>query len=521
MALQALMLNEDLRKVEQRISEINSELEALEEQEAGIIERYSALAIDDEAGTQEIYNESETLIQEKALLKEEQEKLLSRKQELEARMKKSIEGEKTTMSIREVKTQEEATDIRSALNDYFHKVRTERADGFISEDGSVLIPEDVIYQPRDEIYTEQDLEQYISTVTVSTPTGKYPVLKRTSEVMHTVEELAENPRLANPKFNEVLWTVDTYRGYIPVSQEAIDDSAVDLTGLIARHILRIVLNTTNKLVAALIKGYQPAIAKSLDDLKKLDDTMLDPAYGRRFYMSRSMYYYLDTLKDSHGDYVLQPDVTSPSGKVLFGIPIVRINDNLIGDYNGQLVCFFGDMPAAITKFSRKEISAQWTDNDHYSNKIMAGFRAGYKSCDEKAGYYVIFAPAERDIVLTTSDEQTPETVEGVEATITVQDNQAIIKYTGLTGQVITYSLKDAKGAIVAEMVGRFTTEKTEDTITVTFAQDMVKGDYTLEAKVLDQKKYKAIKSVKLNIKQQSDEIAKTLGSGVPIVISNH
>ena len=512
MPLRKLKAENKKRELLKRQGEIISELDQIKEDQDELIQRSEELEV---KGTDE---EKEELLNLDDDLEERKEKLESENSEINSKLEK-IESELETFD-----KGEETLEQRDALNLYLHKkdVNKEevRAAGLVSEDAEVLIPEEIIYQPRDEIYTEQDLEQYINQVSVSTPTGKYPIMLRTQEKMHTVAELNENPRLQNPQFNEVTWNVQTYRGYIPISQEALDDSAVDLVALVARHILRIVLNTTNSLVAPLIKSYQPAIAKNLDDLKKLDEIMLDPAYQRQFYMSRTMYYYLDTLKDSHGDYILQPDVTSPSGKVLFGIPIVRINDNLIGDYNGQMVCFFGDMKAAITKFNRKTISAQWDDHKLYDTNIQSGFRAGYTICDEKAGYYVLFAPVERDVVITTSDEQSPETVEGIEATIAIENNVATIKYTGITDQVITYSLLDAKGAVVAAMKGRFEVEKTTDTITVTFAQDMVMGEYTLQAKVLDNKKYKCIKSVKLNLKQRSEEAAKIL-NGSPIVISDH
>ena len=519
MALRTLIANDRLKEIDERMNIINSELEELKELETTIQEDYLENR-DKSDSVEELYNRSKEMDSKKEELSSEKTNLVAERLKLEAELSSYGEGEE--VKDMEIKN-DSAVEQRNALNLYLHKkdiAKEEvRAAGLVSDDAEVLIPEEIIYQPRDEVYTEQDLEQYINQVSVSTPTGKYPIMLRTQEKMHTVAELNANPRLKNPEFKQVTWSVDTYRGYIPISQEALDDSAVDLVALVSRHILRIVLNTTNSLVAPLIKEYQPAIAKNLDDLKKLDELMLDPAYQRAFYMSRTMYFYLDTLKDSHGDYVLQPDVTSPSGKVLFGIPIVRINDNLIGDYNGEMCCFFGDLKAAITKFNRKTISAMWDDHDLYDTNIQSGFRAGYAICDDKAGYYVLFAPVERDVVIKTSDEQTPETVEGVEATIAVENNVATIKYTGLTDQVITYSLKDSKGAVVAEMKGRFTTEKTEDTITVTFAQDMVMGDYTLEAKVLDQKKYKCIKSVKLNLKQRSEEAAKIL-NGTPIVIAN-
>ena len=520
MALRMLNAEKNKKELIQRQEEISNELKEIETDFEELIKRSEEV---DEAGTDE---EKQELLDLDDSLEERQSKLLVEQEEVETKLNK-LEEELKTFGKGEIMDKKventENIEVRDALNAYFEgkdrNLEQVRAAGLVSDDANVLIPVDIVYQPRDEVYTEEDLEQYINTVSVSTATGKYPVLKRTDEKMYTVAELNENPKLGNPKFNEVMWDVDTYRGVIPISQEAIDDSAIDLTNLVARHILRIVLNTTNSLVSPLIKAYQPVIAKTIDDLKKMDDVMLDPAYKRAFYMSRTMYHYLNTLKDNDGNYVLQPDVTSPSGMSLFGWPIIRLRDTLIGSYNGEMACFFGDLEAAITKFNRKEISAVWDDRDIYGTKIQSGFRAGYKACDEKAGYYVVFAPAEKDIVLGLSDEQTPETVEGIEATIAVQDNQAIIQYTGITDQVITYSLKDLGGAVVAEMAGRFTTKKTTDTITVTFAQDMVKGDYTLEAKVLDQKKYKCIKSAKINIKQKSDETSKIL-NGTPIVISN-
>ena len=520
-ALRTLTINKRLKELDDREMEIRSDLDALSQTEQEYIARFNEHK-DDDSEVNDLFEKSEELETSKEALNSELEELIAERDKLKEEIKTINKGVKVDTKL---KNANEEVKVRDALNAYFEckdkNLEMVRAAGLVSDDAQVLIPVDIVYQPKDEVYTEEDLEQYINVVSVSTATGKYPVLKRTHERMHTVEELKENPLLENPTFREVLWDVDTYRGYIAVSQEALDDSAVDMTGLIARHLLRITLNTTNDTVAPLIKAYQPVIAKNIDDLKELDDVMLDEAYQRAFYMSRSMYHYLNTLKDSDGNYVLQPDITSPSGKSLFGWPVIRINDTLIGDYNGQLVCFFGDMEAAITKFNRNDISAIWDVREIYGTKIQSGFRAGYQTCDEKAGYYVLFAPVEKDLVLTTSDEQTPETVEGVSAEIAIKDNVATITYTGLTdGQVITYSLKDSKGAVVASMVGRFTVEKTADTITVTFAQDMVKGDYTLEAKVLDNKKYKCVKSVKINIKQKSDEIAKTL-NGTPIVIAGN
>lgn len=517
MALKVLENNDQSSKITARMAEIAVELNNINKEELELIKRLKELdETNNDVAIKELYDLSTDLETRKEKIENEKLDLIEKQKTLKNEIQKSIEGEKME---KEVKNQELET--RSILNDYYHtkKMDVVRDAGFTSEDGDVLIPEEIIYQPRDEVYTESDLEQYVNRVSVSVPSGRYPIMKRTSEVMHTVAELAKNPELGNPKFEDVNFDVETYRGYIPVSQEAIDDSAVDLLGLITRHILRIKLNTTNKEIAPILKSFKPVIAKNIDAIKKVKNTMLDPAYQITYYMSQTMYDYIDTMKDKNGHYLFQDDISSPSGKRLFGSNVVVLRDNLIGDYNGHMACFMGDSKAGVTEFDRKQISARWVDSDIYGEKIQMGFRADFQKVDSDAGYYVTLAPAELDIKLTTSDETQPETVEGVSATIEVADNKAVIKYTGLTGQVITYQLLDAKNAVVAEMVGRFTSEKTEDQITITFDQNMVKGNYTLNAKVLDQKKYKTIEQVKLSIKLKSDEVAKTFTSS-PIVIGS-
>lgn len=69
----------------------------------------------------------------------------------------------------------------------------------------------------------------------------------------------------------------------------------------------------------------------MDDLKQLYNVALDPALNKMVILNQSGYYHLDTLKDSDGRYILQPDVTAPSGKSLFGMPVVLIADTLFAN----------------------------------------------------------------------------------------------------------------------------------------------------------------------------------------------
>ncbi|KMO87953.1 capsid protein, partial [Lacticaseibacillus rhamnosus] len=81
--------------------------------------------------------------------------------------------------------------------------------------------EEIIYDPTAEVNSVVDLSTLVTKTPVTTPKGTYPILKRATDRFSSVAELAENPKLAEPEFNKVDWSVATYRGAIPLSEEAI------------------------------------------------------------------------------------------------------------------------------------------------------------------------------------------------------------------------------------------------------------------------------------------------------------
>ena len=149
-------------------------------------------------------------------------------------------------------------------------------EGVKSTDVGAIIPQDIVTKTKTLPETVVDLRNLVQTVKVSTPTGKYPILKSTEAVMHTVEELEANPDLDKPQFENVLYDVDTYRGQIPVSRESLDDSDEDLGALIARHIQRIALNTANAKIVENLKTATAKTVKNLDEIKTIINTEFDP-----------------------------------------------------------------------------------------------------------------------------------------------------------------------------------------------------------------------------------------------------
>lgn len=300
-------------------------------------------------------------------------------------------GEKEIMNLNDLNQNKEVAETRSAINAY---IRTKGMEtrGITTVEGGAVIPNEVINTPQETPQTVVDLRKYVNRVSVGTISGSYPVLGAQNAVMNTVAELAKNPELANPNFTDVDFKVETYRGAIAVSQEALDDAAIDLTALIAADIQKQALNTTNAKIAAAVKTFSKKTVADLDGLKAIMNVDLDPAYDVKLYVSQSFFNAVDSMKDQNGRYILAQDITVASGAKLFGREVVILADNVIGAKAGDMVAFVGDLKAAVAFFDRKEVSVKWQDHSIYGQYLAAMLRFDVKPVDTAAGFYITLKP---------------------------------------------------------------------------------------------------------------------------------
>ncbi|EME8214457.1 phage major capsid protein [Enterococcus hirae] len=324
-----------------------------------------------------------------------------KEQQAQPEKQESTEPTSNTNPI-DKKDKEEKRSMEVILNDkketyarsinQFIRTKGEKRDGLTTVGAEAVIPVDRITKPEKQPETVADLRQHVGRVPVTTGTGSYPILRANKNKMTSVAELAKNPALANPEFTKVNYEIDTYRGYIPVSQEALDDSDIDLGGLVAEYIQRQSLNTSN---AEIAKKLQTATAKTVTDIDGLKDIVnvtIDPAYNVKFIASQSFFNELDKMKDNDGRWLLQQDVTVASGHKLLGREVVLMADDVIGTKAGDKVAFVGDPSLFVKYFDRQQASVRWVDNDVYG-QLLAGFvRFDVEVADTAAGFYVTLGP---------------------------------------------------------------------------------------------------------------------------------
>lgn len=260
-------------------------------------------------------------------------------------------------------------------------------DGLKKDGTEKVTSKEIVTTPMREVKTVVDLKQFATIHKASKGEGSYPILKKATSKMASVEELEKNPALAKPEFTSVDWKVKTYRGAIPLSQEAIDDADVDLLAIVAEAANQIKVNTTNDAIATVLKDFEAKTAADLDAIKEILNVNLDPAYNVSFVVSQTFYQKLDTLKDKNGRYLLQDSIVSASGKAFLGHPVFVVSDATLGA-TGEAKAFIGDVQRAVLFVDRQELGLRWTDNEIYGQYLQAVVRFDVKKADAKAGYFV-------------------------------------------------------------------------------------------------------------------------------------
>lgn len=300
--------------------------------------------------------------------------------------KKKKEGAKRSMA--KLNQNPETNEEILAFEQYM-KSKGAKRDNVKSDDVGVTIPEDIKYIPEKEVKTVQDLSELVQKTSVSTASGKYPILKRANAKFNTVAELEKNPELARPEFETVNWEVETYRGAIPISQEALDDSVANLTAIVSENINEQKINTLNEKIGAVLKAFNPTSITDVDDLKEIINVKLDPGYDRQIICTQSFYQKLDTLKDGNGRYLLQDSIINTAGNTVLGMNVTVVRDDLLGE-NGDALAFIGDVKRGVLFADRTDVSVQWIENEIYGKYLMGAFRFDVKQADKNAGFFVTF-----------------------------------------------------------------------------------------------------------------------------------
>lgn len=391
MALRQLMLAKQIADKEKELKEMrgkDADFETREKELETSIE---------EANTEEersvVDEEITKFTEEKEAHEERKSELETELGELRGKMKEYEKAPEKREKEKDMgKRSEEIEEARSAINAFVKSKGQVREGGFKEADAGILIPVEIL-APQEKPEDIVDLKNYVKNVSVNSASGKYPVIAKSGSKMSTVAELEQNPELSKPKISNIDYSIETRRGYIPISQEAIDDADYDVTGLIRDEINDQSRNARNTDIATVLKSATAKSVTGLDGLKDLVNKEIKKVYPVKFIISASLYAELDKLKDKNGRYLLQDSITSSSGKMLFGKEVIVLDDEMIAGA-GELKGFVGDPKSFCAFFDRKQTSVEWVDNQIYGKLLAGVVRYDVKKTDADAGFYITYTPGE-------------------------------------------------------------------------------------------------------------------------------
>ena len=251
-------------------------------------------------------------------------------------------------------------------------------------DGGLIVPKDV--QTKINEYKRQyhfELQNLVDTETVSKPSGLRVFEKlAASTAFANIDEWDTIAEVGTPQFEKKEYTLAQYAGILPIPRVLLQDTDAALMDTIAKFIARKTIITRNaKILAKIVATYAaPKAIVGIDTFKDILNVELDAVFANnaQIITNQDGYNYLDKLKDGNGNYLLQPDVTSPTGKALLGKAVVLVpNRELPSTGNGTTTdktapFYIGDMKEAIKFFDRGtyEITSTEVGGDAYKRNSL-------------------------------------------------------------------------------------------------------------------------------------------------------
>ena len=379
----ALIYGARMRAKASKVVELEEAITELNERSAIESEKLDRAETEEEVSTvekslEDIQKELEEKQAEKAKLEEEIEELQKQVDEQNRKAPTYPDGEQ-----RGGKKLEQ----RDAIAKYIRTGQTRDITGLKTTDSgsAALIPTEVL-KPHFVNKTRNPLLDLVERVKVNSGSGKYPVIKKTDGAMVSTDELKSNPELGKPAISEIDYSIKTYRGYIPVSQEMIDDADYDIMAIVEDEVINQGENTELSLVTAVLKTATQADAAGFDGIKDIYNKKLKSIYKASIVVTKSMFAALDKVKDKDGRYMLQTDVASPTGYSFGGKTIYKVDDTVFGN-EGDMKFFIGDVTEFVKEFDRSQVSVKWVNNDIYGQLLGLFIRLDMKKVDEEAGFF--------------------------------------------------------------------------------------------------------------------------------------
>jgi HK97 family phage major capsid protein len=254
----------------------------------------------------------------------------------------------------------------AARHGFRNETTTTQSDTMVEgtpEKGGYTVPEDIQTKINEYRDAKASLIQLVDVENVTTLSGARTFKKRAQQTGFS--KVAEGGKIggkSTPQFERITYEIEKYAGYFPVTNELLADSDANITNTLTQWIADESRVTRNKLILEVLGTKTKTPITGLDDIKKALNVTLGQAFKStsRIITNDDGLQWLDTLKDSDGKYLLQPNPADPMQMRLAAgattVPVTVVPNADFSTIEGKIPMIIGDVKEAVKFFDRNQMS---------------------------------------------------------------------------------------------------------------------------------------------------------------------
>lgn len=301
-----------------------------------------------------------------------------------------------------------ADDKKASVKNFADNVRSLRTNAAMTEgvdaNGGYTVPADTQTKINKYKETHRSLRDLVTVENVTSNKGSRVYETKTSvKGFKKVAEDGSIEAIENPTFEQVTYAIADYAGYLPVSNDLLNDNDANLEDEIVNWIGRNGLATDNAQIVALAKAGTKATITGIKDIKHAVNVTIGSAYDSKIVTNDDGLDYLDNLEDKNGRPLLEANPTAPAQMQLRCgarvIPIEVIPNADLPSDTTKIPFIIGDLKEAFHIYDRQQTvlyaSKDATVTDSAGKPLFNAFqqrgtlyrgeqRADYKTVDRGA-----------------------------------------------------------------------------------------------------------------------------------------
>lgn len=234
----------------------------------------------------------------------------------------------------------------------------------VDADGGYTVPADIVTKIIKLREAEESLLSEVTVINTTKKSGRRTFKKRSQHTgFATVAEAAKMGKAATPQFSTLAYEIEKRRGYLPVTNELLEDSDNNIAAVVEEWLGAESRVTCNNEILAVIA------LKTATDLTDLDG--IRAAWirlGSAFRASSKLYtnddglLWLGTLKDSNGRDLLTPNPADSTQLQLcvgpFKLPIKTYDNDTLPTADSKIPMILGDLKAGVVYWDRRKFGIQ-------------------------------------------------------------------------------------------------------------------------------------------------------------------